>query len=202
MLPSNGTVHFPLSDHSTDRLISSYVLDLLSDGDIRALFAEAHRVLMPGGRLCLASLTNWITLADNLLDDPVSDRRDPQQTDAGAFGLGDLDPTHRLRRLLAPQLMPIVMCLSWLNDPTGSSLAAEVNTMGEIIFTKDPDILGGTMVFVGTRVPVRILFEHLEAGDRLEEFLEDFPTVSKTQAVRAIELAAQRLNQMTDEAAA
>jgi ubiquinone/menaquinone biosynthesis C-methylase UbiE len=59
---SDGTVHFPLSGHSVDRIISSYVLDLLSDGHIRAFFTEAHRVLIPGGRLCLASLTNGITL--------------------------------------------------------------------------------------------------------------------------------------------
>ena len=43
----------------------------------------------------------------------------------------------------------------------------------------DPEILGGTPVFVGTRVPVRILFEHLEAGDSLAVFLEDFPSVSR-----------------------
>lgn len=50
----------------------------------------------------------------------------------------------------------------------------------------DPDILGGTPVFVGTRVPVRILFEHLEAGDSLEVFLEDFPTVSRELAVQVL----------------
>ena len=46
----------------------------------------------------------------------------------------------------------------------------------------DPDILGGAPVFRGTRVPVRILIEHLEAGDRLDEFLEDYPSVSRDQA--------------------
>ena len=50
----------------------------------------------------------------------------------------------------------------------------------------DPDILGGTPVFVGTRVPVRILFEHLEAGDSLEVFLEDFPTVSRELAIQVL----------------
>jgi uncharacterized protein (DUF433 family) len=54
-------------------------------------------------------------------------------------------------------------------------------------FISDPDILGGTPVFVGTRVPVRILFEHLEAGDPLEIFLEDFPSVSQTLAVQVLE---------------
>jgi len=51
----------------------------------------------------------------------------------------------------------------------------------------DPEIMGGTPVFVGTRVPVRILFEHLEAGDPLEVFLEDFPSVSRDLAVQVLE---------------
>ena len=51
----------------------------------------------------------------------------------------------------------------------------------------DPDILGGTPVFVGTRVPIRILFEHLEAGDSLEVFLEDFPSVSRELAIKVLE---------------
>ncbi len=50
----------------------------------------------------------------------------------------------------------------------------------------DPDIMGGTPVFVGSRVPVRILFEHLEAGDPLEVFLEVFPTVSLAVAVKCL----------------
>ena len=51
----------------------------------------------------------------------------------------------------------------------------------------DPEILGGTPVFIGTRVPVRILFEHLEAGDPLEVFLEDFPSVGRELAVQVLE---------------
>ena len=54
---------------------------------------------------------------------------------------------------------------------------------------RDPEILGGTPVFAGTRVPVRILMEHLEAGDRLDEFLEDFPSVSRQQAIAVLEQA-------------
>ena len=53
----------------------------------------------------------------------------------------------------------------------------------------DPDILGGTPVFVGTRVPVRTLLDYLAAGDTLEEFLDHFPTVSREQAVAALEEA-------------
>ena len=53
----------------------------------------------------------------------------------------------------------------------------------------DPEILGGTPVFVGTRVPVKTLYDYLEAGDTLGEFLNDFPSVTREQAVAALELA-------------
>lgn len=53
----------------------------------------------------------------------------------------------------------------------------------------DPDILGGTPVFVGTRVPVKSLYDYLEAGDSLDEFLDSFPSVSREQAVAVLELA-------------
>ena len=53
----------------------------------------------------------------------------------------------------------------------------------------DPEIMGGTPVFVGTRVPAQSLFDYLEAGDSLEEFLEAFPTVSREQAIAALEIA-------------
>jgi uncharacterized protein (DUF433 family) len=58
---------------------------------------------------------------------------------------------------------------------------------------RDPDILGGTPVFVGTRVPIRILLDYLEAGDPLDEFLEDFPSVTREQAVATLRLAKQML---------
>ncbi|HZJ13900.1 MAG TPA: DUF433 domain-containing protein [Chthoniobacteraceae bacterium] len=57
----------------------------------------------------------------------------------------------------------------------------------------NPEILGGTPVFAGTRVPVQSLIDYLEAGERLDEFLEDFPTVSREQAVAALELAREAL---------
>jgi uncharacterized protein (DUF433 family) len=53
----------------------------------------------------------------------------------------------------------------------------------------DPEIMGGVPVFVGTRVPVYNLFDYLEAGDSLEEFLDSFPSVTREQAVAALELA-------------
>jgi uncharacterized protein (DUF433 family) len=53
----------------------------------------------------------------------------------------------------------------------------------------DPEIMSGTPVFVGTRVPVQTLLNYLEAGQPLSEFFEDFPTMSKEQAVAALEQA-------------
>ena len=53
----------------------------------------------------------------------------------------------------------------------------------------DPEILGGTPVFTGTRVPVKSLFDHVEAGDSIDEFLRQFPSVGREQAVAALELA-------------
>lgn len=58
----------------------------------------------------------------------------------------------------------------------------------EIIHT-DPEILAGEPVFVGTRVPLKNLFDYLEAGDSLEIFLDAFPDVTREQAVAALELA-------------
>jgi uncharacterized protein (DUF433 family) len=57
------------------------------------------------------------------------------------------------------------------------------------IIHSDPEILGGTPVFVGTRVPLRNLIDYLERGHSLDEFLDAFPTVSREQAVAALEAA-------------
>jgi uncharacterized protein (DUF433 family) len=61
------------------------------------------------------------------------------------------------------------------------------------VIHSDPDILGGIPVFIGTRVPVQTLLDYLEAGDSLNDFLEDFPSVSRQQAVAALQLAKQML---------
>ena len=58
----------------------------------------------------------------------------------------------------------------------------------DVIHT-DPEILGGTPVFVGTRVPAQSLFDYLEGGDTLDEFLRQFPSVTRQQAVAALDLA-------------
>ena len=57
----------------------------------------------------------------------------------------------------------------------------------------DPDILAGTPVFVGTRVPVQSLFDYIEGGDTLDEFLRQFPSVQREQAIAALELARESL---------
>lgn len=61
------------------------------------------------------------------------------------------------------------------------------------IFHRDPNILGGTPVFTGTRVPVDSLIQHLKHGKRLEEFLDDFPSVQCEQAEAFLDLAEEEL---------
>jgi uncharacterized protein (DUF433 family) len=63
----------------------------------------------------------------------------------------------------------------------------------EDIIHSDREILGGTPVFVGTRVPVQTLIDHLRGGDSLEEFLQDFPSVRREQAEAALEFAGAAL---------
>jgi len=57
------------------------------------------------------------------------------------------------------------------------------------VITKDPNILGGEPIFRGTRVPFKILIDYLEGGDTLDQFLEEYPSVSRELAVAAIEEA-------------
>ena len=57
------------------------------------------------------------------------------------------------------------------------------------VISTDPDVMSGAPVFTGTRVPFRVLIDYLEAGQPLSDFLEDFPTVSREQAVAALEQA-------------
>lgn len=61
------------------------------------------------------------------------------------------------------------------------------------VIHSDPEILGGTPVFVGTRVPVQAFIDYLEGGHPLDDFLEDFPSVNRDQAVAALELAREAL---------
>lgn len=61
------------------------------------------------------------------------------------------------------------------------------------LILSSPDILGGTPVFAGTRVPIKNLIDYLEAGDSLDTFLDDFPSVSRDHAVQVLELAKEAL---------
>lgn len=63
---------------------------------------------------------------------------------------------------------------------------------GQVIVS-DPDILGGTPVFSGTRVPFQNLMDYLEAGDSIDLFLYDFPAVSRNQVIAALEVAKDKL---------
>jgi SAM-dependent methyltransferase len=67
VIQSDGSLRFPIPDQSVDRVVSTYVLDLLSEADIRLAISEAHRVLTPDGMLCLASLTPGVTITSRLI---------------------------------------------------------------------------------------------------------------------------------------
>jgi uncharacterized protein (DUF433 family) len=70
------------------------------------------------------------------------------------------------------------------------------------VLSVDPELMSGAVVFKGTRVPVSALFEYLESGDSLVEFLLDFPTVDRKQAEAAIRLAADDIERLAEKRAA
>ena len=63
--------------------------------------------------------------------------------------------------------------------------------------SRSPDILGGTPVFAGTRVPIQTLLDYLEGGESIDEFLDGFPSVTREQVVSFLELAKDRLVEAT-----
>ena len=65
--------------------------------------------------------------------------------------------------------------------------------MDEPAICRDPQVMGGTPVFCGTRVPVQTLLDHLEAGETIDSFLEGFPAVSRKQVIAFLEQAKDRL---------
>lgn len=71
----------------------------------------------------------------------------------------------------------------------------------EQIVSKDPNVVSGELVFAGTRVPVKNLVDYLAAGDSLEEFLDDFPGVSRGQAVGYLQMTLQATRESTGESA-
>jgi uncharacterized protein (DUF433 family) len=72
----------------------------------------------------------------------------------------------------------------------------------EILISRSDDILGSTPVFAGTRVPVRTLFDYVEEGDTLNDFLDDFPAVSREHAVKVLERMKEALLAQEYESAA
>lgn len=65
--------------------------------------------------------------------------------------------------------------------------------MSDTLITVSPEIMGGTPVFTGTRVPVAFLFEHIEAGETLDDFLDGYPSVTREHAVAVLEAAKTQL---------
>lgn len=67
-------------------------------------------------------------------------------------------------------------------------------TMDASLMNRDPDIMSGAQCFTGTRVPVKNLFDYLEGGSSLEEFLDDFPSISREKAIAVLEAARESLS--------
>ena len=65
--------------------------------------------------------------------------------------------------------------------------------METLLVSRDPEIMSGELCFTGTRVPVKNLFDYLEGSSTLEEFLEDFPSVTRANAISILEAARERL---------
>ena len=75
-----------------------------------------------------------------------------------------------------------------------SKLVALEKSMDASLVSRDPDIMSGALCFTGTRVPVKNLFDYLEGGSSLEEFLDDFPSISRQKAIAVLEAARERLS--------
>ena len=64
----------------------------------------------------------------------------------------------------------------------------------EDVVSRNPKVMNGVLVFAGTRVPVEVLIQHLAAGDSLDDFLDDFPTVTREQAVAYLEMTPEAVD--------
>ena len=76
------------------------------------------------------------------------------------------------------------------------SVVIEAHEITSLPITVDPDVLGGTPVFRGTRVPVDALLSNLEAGVSIDEFLENFPTVSREQILEVLKFSRATLHRL------
>lgn len=72
-------------------------------------------------------------------------------------------------------------------------LSSQERTMDTLLVSRDPEVMSGALCFRGTRVPVKTLFDYLEGSSTLEDFLEDFPSISRATAVSVLEVARERL---------
>jgi len=97
-------------------------------------------------------------------------------------------------RVLAAELPQVdVGTRSRADQALGPRYTGMVMRRSSPVVHSDPEILDGTPVFVGTRVPVQTLFDYLEGGDTLDEFLRQFPSVRREQAIEALEIARRTL---------
>jgi len=80
-----------------------------------------------------------------------------------------------------------------LGDPASSGELAALRARWSRIVSQNPEILGGEPVFTGTRVPAKSLFDHLEAGDSIEQFLDGFPSVKREQVIALLEEAREHV---------
>lgn len=92
--------------------------------------------------------------------------------------------------------MSVEIELSFSRSP-GALLRTRLGNLGGVmdsaLVKRDPEIMSGALCFTGTRVPVKNLFDYLEGSSSLEEFLEDFPTVTRKRAVAVLEAAHESL---------
>lgn len=82
--------------------------------------------------------------------------------------------------------------LTQVSEETDTELVPKFDPRS-IVISIDPERMSGAPCFVGTRVPIKHLWDYLEGGDSLDEFLEGFPGVSREQAIQALEIAFERL---------
>jgi uncharacterized protein (DUF433 family) len=112
------------------------------------------------------------------------------------FNLTYLGGTVLASATTAPPIKQIKTALGSKNSISGTPRAILKNMeacMDCALVRRDPDIMSGALCFSGTRVPVKNLFDYLEGSSSLDEFLEDFPTVSRERAVAVLEAAHERL---------
>ena len=101
------------------------------------------------------------------------------------FNLATVGAARRLARTLGPTP-------AWVSRRRSKLDALEV-VMGTSLVSRDPEVMSGALCFTGTRVPVQNLFDYLEGNSSLEDFLEDFPSIKRDQAVAVLEMARERL---------